>query len=104
MTDEAAEARPLLGVVPPPEPPTAAERFADAAGGIREAAAWTEAEVARLREARKTLNAKAAADAAKLHADTMAERTRINDAIKALLADATRYERLLRILDGEASA
>jgi hypothetical protein len=105
MTDDAIE-RPLLGVVPPPEPdePTSAERFTDAVSGIREAASWTDTELERLRTERTRLNAESKAKAAALHTETMNEREAINARIRALLADRERYAKLLKIIDTPASA
>ncbi len=82
----------------------AAERFAEAAGGIREGAAWTDSELERLRAERTALNTEAKAAAARLHADTMAKRESINAQIRALVAGRARYDKLLRILDAETEA
>jgi hypothetical protein len=70
-TDEVAQ--PLLGVVKPPEPqpPDQAE------AAVRDAARWVDAELARLR----------------------ADRATINDQIRGLVAEQERLRRLVRILD-----
>jgi DNA-directed RNA polymerase sigma subunit (sigma70/sigma32) len=105
MTDEAdADVRPLLGVVPPSPEMDAAERFNEAAGGIRAAAAWTDGELARLRAARKAHNAEVAEAAKRAHADAMAKREAINAQIRVLVASRARYEKLLRVLDLDAEA
>lgn len=88
----------LLGVVQPPEtepndPPDRVDRT------VREAVAWVDTELSRLRKRRSDLNRDGLADIAARKRRLVADRKELNRQIANLVAEQDRLAKLVRVLD-----